>query len=119
MGGNLSATVSKLVQEVRHGRVALLMDQDGVSVERMTPGAGAGVEAIAGEYASLLRQARSVVAELNWGAPKSFSVRGAGGQVVFAFTPKDLLVGVEAGPAALRGQMRYALDRALTQLRVR
>ena len=74
------------------------------------------MEAIAGEYATLLRQARSVVAELNWGAPKSVSVRGAGGQVVFAFTPKELLVGVEAGPAGLRGQMRYALGRALTQL---
>ncbi len=116
MGGTLAATVSKLVQEVRHGRGAFLMDVNGIPIEHMAPVAGAGVEAIAGEYATLLRQARSLVAELNWGAPKSFSVRGAGGQVVFAFTPKDLLVGVEAGPAGLRGQMRYALDRALTQL---
>lgn len=92
------------------------MDVNGVPIEHMAPVAGAGVEAIAGEYATLLRQARSVVAEMNWGAPKSFSVRGAGGQVVFAFTPKDLLVGIEAGPAGLRGQMRYALGRALTQL---
>jgi predicted regulator of Ras-like GTPase activity (Roadblock/LC7/MglB family) len=116
MGGDLAATVSKLVREVRHGRGALFMDGDGVPVEQMAPGAGAGLEAIGGEYATLLRQARSVVAELNWGAPLSFSVRGPGGQVVFAFTPKDLLVGVEAGPAGLRGQMRYALGRALTQI---
>jgi predicted regulator of Ras-like GTPase activity (Roadblock/LC7/MglB family) len=116
MGGNLTATVSTLVQEVRHGRGALLMDRDGVAVESMSPVGGAGLEAIAGEYATLLRQARTVVAELNWGAPKSFSVRGHGGQVVFAFTPKDLSVGVEAGPAGLRGQMRYALGRALTQI---
>jgi len=116
MGGDLAATVSKLVQEVRHGRAALLMDVDGVPVERVAPVAGAGLEEIAGEYATLLRQARSVVAELNWGSPRSFSVRGAGRQVVFAFTPKDLLVGVEAGPAGLRGQMRYALGRALTQI---
>ena len=116
MGGNLAATVSRLVQEVRHGRGALLMDVDGVPVEHMAPVAGAALEAIAGEYATLLRQARGVVAELNWGPPKSFSVRGAGRQVVFAFTPKDLLVGIEAGPAGLPGQMRYALGRALIQI---
>jgi predicted regulator of Ras-like GTPase activity (Roadblock/LC7/MglB family) len=116
MGANLAATVSKLVQEVRHGRGALLMDGNGAPVERMAPGASAGLEAIAGEYASLLRQARSVVAELNWGAPKSLSVRGAEGQVIFAFAPKDLFVGVAAGPAGLRGQMRSALGRALTQI---
>jgi predicted regulator of Ras-like GTPase activity (Roadblock/LC7/MglB family) len=82
----------------------------------MAPVADANLEAIAGEYATLLRQARSVVAELNWGAPISFSVRRAGGQLVFAFAPKDLLVGVEAGPAGLRGQMRFALGRALIQI---
>ena len=116
MGGNLAAAFSRLVQEVRDGRGALLMDGDGVPVEHVAPVAGAGLEAIAGEYAVLLRQARSVVAELHWGAAKGFSVRGAGRQVVFAFTPKDLLVGVEAGPAGLHGQMRYALGRALTQI---
>lgn len=115
MGGPLASTVSNLIQEVRHGRGALLMDGDGVPVERVAPGAGVGLEAIAGEYAPLLRQARSVVAELNWGPPKSFSVRGVDRQVVFAFTRKELLMGIEAGPAGLLGQMRYALGRALTQ----
>ncbi len=116
MGGTLAATVSKLVQEVRHGRGALLMDVNGVSIEHMAPVAGVDVEAIAGEYAGLLRQARGLVDELQWGAPKSFSVRGASGQVVFAFAPEDLFLGVEAGPIGLRGQMRYALGRTLAQL---
>jgi predicted regulator of Ras-like GTPase activity (Roadblock/LC7/MglB family) len=92
------------------------MDADGVPVEHMGPVSGEGVEAIAVEYAPLLRQARGVIAELNWGTPKSFSVRGAGRQVVFAFAPKDLLVGVEAGPGGLGGQMRSALCRALSQI---
>jgi len=116
MTGNFEATVTGLVRAVRQGRGAVLMGWDGVPVEQAAPVAGTDVEAVAGEYASLLRHARSLVCELDWGSPRSFSVRGAGGQVVFAFAPKDLLLGVETGPTGLGGQMRYALGRALAQM---
>jgi len=116
MAGDLAKTVADLVPAVRQGKGAVLMDLDGVPVEQAAPVPGADLEAIAGEYASLLRQARGLVAELDWGSPKNFSVRGAAGQVVFAFAPRDLLLGVEAGPTGLRGQMRYALGRALAHM---
>ena len=92
------------------------MGEDGIPIVQATPVAGVDLEAVAGEYAGLLRQTRGLVDELQWGAPQSFSVRGASGQVVFAFAPEDLFLGVEAGPIALRGQMRYALGRTLAQL---
>jgi len=92
------------------------MGADGVLVEQAAPVAGADVEAVAGEYASLLRHVRSLATELDWGSPKSFSVRGTGGQLVFAFAPRDLLLGVETGPTGLCGQVRYALSRALSQI---
>ena len=116
MAGDLAKAVTDLVQAVRQGRGALLMGTDGVPIVQAAPVAGVDVEAVAGEYAGLLRQARGLVDELQWGAPKSFSVRGAGGQVLFAFAPGDLFLGVEAGPIGLRGQMRYALGRTLAQL---
>lgn len=95
------------------------MDPDGVRIEHAAPDgdvAGMNAEALAGEYASLLLQARSLAAELEWGSAKSFSVRGLGAQVVFAFGPKDLFLGVEAGPAGLGGQIRYLLRRALVHM---
>ena len=116
MAGNLAKIVADLVPAVREGQGALLMDPDGVSVEQAAPVPGADLEAIAGEYASLLRQARGLVAELDWGSPKNFSVRCAAGQVVFAFAPQNLHLGVEAGPTGLRGQIRYALGQALAQM---
>jgi predicted regulator of Ras-like GTPase activity (Roadblock/LC7/MglB family) len=92
------------------------MGGDGVPIAQAATDAGVDVEAVAGEYAGLLHQARTLVDELRWGAPKSFSVRGAGGQVVFAYATEGLFLGIEAGPIGLRGQMRYALGRTLAQL---
>lgn len=116
MAGDLAKAVTDLVQAVRQGRGALLMGADGVPIAQAVPVAGVDVGAVAGEYAGLLRQARGLVDELQWGAPKSFSVRGPSGQVVFTFAPEDLFLGVEAGPTGLRGQMRYALGRTLAHL---
>jgi predicted regulator of Ras-like GTPase activity (Roadblock/LC7/MglB family) len=116
MAGDMAKAVTELVQAVRQGRGALLMGEDGIPIVQAAAVAGVDVEAVAGEYAGLLHQARVLVDELQWGAPKSFSVRGASGQVVFAFAPEGLFLGVEAGPVGLRGQMRHALSRTLAQL---
>jgi predicted regulator of Ras-like GTPase activity (Roadblock/LC7/MglB family) len=116
MAGDLAKTVAGLIQAVRQGQGALLMDLDGVPVEQAASAAGPDLETIAGEYAGLLREARSIAAELGWGAPRRFGVRGASRQVVFAFAPGDLVLGVEAGGAGLRGQMGYAVTQALGQL---
>ncbi len=116
MTTDLARVVADLARAVRKGQGALLMDLDGVPVEQAAPAPGADMEAIAGEYAGLLRQARSLVAELEWGAAKGYSVRGASRQVVFAFGPGDLALGVEAGHLGMRGQMRHAMAQALGQL---
>ncbi len=116
MTADLAKTVADLVQAVREGRGALLMALDGVPVEQAASAGGADLEAIAGEYAALLRQAQALSAELECGAPLRFSVRGAHRRVVFAFVPGDLALGVDAGPAGLRGQMRHVADQAARQL---
>src|SRR3970282_2709011 len=97
MPADLAKAVTDLVQAVRQGRGALLMGEDGVPIVQAAPVAGVDVEAVAGEYAGLLRQARGLVDELQWGAPKSFSVRGAGGQVLFAFSAPGTCVGGGGG----------------------
>jgi predicted regulator of Ras-like GTPase activity (Roadblock/LC7/MglB family) len=116
MDTDLAKTVTDLVQAVRDGRGALLMALDGVPVERVASAAGVDFEAIAGEYAGLLRQAQALSAELDCGAPIRFSVRGTNRRVVFAFVPGDLALGVEAGPAGLRGQMGYLAAQAAGQI---
>ncbi len=116
VAADLAKTVADLVRAVPQGQGALLMNLNGVPVEQAASADRAELEAIAGEYAGLLRQARAMAVELNCGAPQRFSVRGTHRQVVFAFVAGDLVLGVEAGPASLRGQMRYAIAQAVGQL---
>lgn len=116
MTADLAKTVADLIQSVREGQGALLMALDGVPVEQAASAGGAEPEAIAGEYAGLLRQAQALAAELDCGAPLHFSVRGANRRVIFAFVPGDLVLGLEAGPTSLRGQMRHAVAQAAGQL---
>ncbi len=115
MTADLAKTLADLLQGVREGRGALLMALDGVPVEQAASAGGVDLEAIAGEYAGLLRQAQGLSAELECGEPLRFSVRGANRRVVFTFVPGDLALGVEAGPAALRGQMRHVAKQAARQ----
>lgn len=113
---DLVRVVADLAQAVRRGRGAFLMDLDGVPIELAASGAGADLESVAGEYASLLREARALVTELDWGAVRSYSVRGESRQVLLAFVPGDLALGVQADRLGLRGQMRHALAQAVSQL---
>jgi predicted regulator of Ras-like GTPase activity (Roadblock/LC7/MglB family) len=116
MAADLAEAVAELVRAVRGGRGALLMALDGVPIEQAGAAQGAGMEGLAGEYAGPLRQARALAAELQGGAPRRFSVRGAARRIVFAFVPGDLVLGAEAGPAGLAGQMRYAIAQATGRL---
>lgn len=116
MSADLAQAVAELLGRVRAGERALLMAPDGVPVEQAGVAGGADGHALAGEYAGPLRQARALAAELGCGAPRRFSVRGAGRHVVFAFLPGDLILGVGAGPAGLPGQMRYAITQATGRL---
>lgn len=116
MTADLAKTVENLMQAVRGGQAALLMALDGVPVEQAAPAGGADLEAVAGEYAGLLRQAKALMDELDCGVPQRFCVRGTNRQVMFAFVPGELALGVEAGPTGLRGQMREAVARAAGQL---
>jgi predicted regulator of Ras-like GTPase activity (Roadblock/LC7/MglB family) len=116
MTPDLANAVAKLVQAVGDGQGALLMALDGVPVEQAPPAPGADLEAIAGEYGGLLRQALALAAELNCGVPQRFSVRGTNRRVVFAFVPGDLAVGVEGGPASLCSQIRHAVAQAAGRL---
>lgn len=116
MSADLAQTVAELAQAVREGQGALLMALDGVPVEQAVPPGGEDIEAVAGEYAGLLRQVQALSAELGCGAPLRFSVRGMQRGVVFAFVPGDLVLGVTAGPTGLRGQMRHVIAHAAGQL---
>lgn len=116
MPADPAQAVANLVGAARAGERALLMALDGVPVEQAGVAGGADGEALAGEYAGPLRQARALTAELGCGAPLRFSVRGAGRHMVFAFLPSDLILGVGAGPAGLPGQMRYAITQAIGRL---
>lgn len=117
MTEDLGTRLARLARAVRDGRGAVLMDLDGVPVEQVPRAPGVDLEAVAGEYAALLRQARTLATEMDWGAPRSLSVRGARLQVTFGFLPSgDLAVGVETGPAGLSGHARYLVAEALFQL---
>jgi predicted regulator of Ras-like GTPase activity (Roadblock/LC7/MglB family) len=116
MTPDLGNAMANLVQAVEDGQGALLMALDGLPVEQAPPPGRADLEAIAGEYGGLLRQALALAAELDCGVPQRFSVRGANRRVVFAFAPGDLALGVEAGPASLCSQVRRAVAQAAGQL---
>jgi predicted regulator of Ras-like GTPase activity (Roadblock/LC7/MglB family) len=116
MVADLARTVADLVQAVRQGQGALLMAMDGVPVEQAGSTGGGNLEAVAGEYAGLLQQAKALAAELHCGEPRLFSVRGTSRQLVFAFVPGNLVLAAEAGPEGLHAQMRHAIIRAAGQL---
>jgi predicted regulator of Ras-like GTPase activity (Roadblock/LC7/MglB family) len=116
MSADLTKTVADLVQSVREGRGALLMSLDGVPIEQAASAGGTDLEAIAGEYAGLLHQAQALSAELDCGVPLRFSVRGSKRRIVFAFVPGEMVLGVEAGPTSLRGQMQHVVAQATGQL---
>ena len=118
MTTDLARVVAELARGVWKGHGAFLMDLDGVPIEQVGPATAADLESIAGEYAGLLRQAQALVTEMDWGAATSYSVRGTTRQVVFAFAPGDLVLGVEARGLGVRGQMRHALGQAVGQLSV-
>ena len=116
MIADLERTLADLARTVRSGQGAVLMDLDGVPIAQAAPGPGAEPDSVAAEYAGPLRQAQSLAADLDLGAPLGYSVRGTGGLFVFAFAPGDLVLAVGARSAGLRGQMRHALTCALGRL---
>jgi predicted regulator of Ras-like GTPase activity (Roadblock/LC7/MglB family) len=117
MAADLEGTLADLARTVRSGQGAVLMDLDGVPIAQAAQGPGAELESVAAEYVGPLRQAQSLAADLDLGAPRGYSVRGTGGLFFFAFAPGDLVLAVGADSTGLRGQMRHALIRALGQLR--
>ena len=116
MSADLAAAVATLLQSVRGGRGALLMDLDGVPIEQATAEPELNAEALAAEYAGLLRHAQSAAAGLRWGAVRSLSVRGAASLVVFRIVSGELALGAETGPTDSRGQTRQAIEEAASQL---
>jgi len=92
------------------------MGTDGVPVEQAVAASGADLETVGGEYAGLLRQAQALATELECGAAQRFTVRGMNHRVVFAFAQSDLVLGAQAGPRGLSGQMRYVIRRAVSEL---
>lgn len=116
MTADLAKSVADLLHAVRGGQGTLLMDLDGVPVEQAGSAGGAGMEAVAGEYAGLLQQAQALAVELGCGTPQRLSVRGATRCIVFAFVPGELALGVASGPGGLCGQMRHAIARVAGQL---
>lgn len=116
MSHDLAETVAGVVREVRDGRGALLLDLDGIIIQQAMLAAGPDLEAVAGEYAGLLRAARGLAGAMGWGAARSYSVRGREGILAFGFAPSDLVLGVAAGPGGLSGQMRSGVLRGAAQL---
>ena len=115
MSGDLAVLLSA-AQSVRGGRGALVMDLEGVPIEQASREPGADPGSLGGEYTVLLREARVLAAALGWGEARTFGVRARERRVVFAFAPHELMVGVEAGPTGLPGQMRHAASRAAARL---
>jgi len=92
------------------------MGMDGIPVEQTVLAPGTDLEAIAGEYAGLLPQARALASELECGAAQRFTVRGVNHRMVFAFTGGDLVLGVQAASRGLCGQIRYAISKAMSEI---
>jgi predicted regulator of Ras-like GTPase activity (Roadblock/LC7/MglB family) len=111
MTQELASSLAVLVQGVRDGRVALVMDADGMVVAS-AGGESALAESVAGEYGVILREAKSLCEARGWGALRSFTVQGAELRLVFADLPGDLTLGLSGGPEALVGLMRQAAGSA-------
>ncbi len=116
MVADLAETVKGLARAVRECRGAILMGMDGIPVEQTVLAPGTDLEAMAGEYAGLLPQARALASELLCGALQRFSVRGVNHRVVFALTEGDLVLGVQAASTGLCGQIRYAISKAMSEI---
>lgn len=105
MTRSLEASLDYLLDGVRDGQAALLMDGDGVLVA--ASGAQSLLaESIAGEYGVILSEATAFCEARGWGALGTFTVQGGALRVAFAPAGNGLTVGLAGGPDALVAQMR-------------
>ena len=117
MTEDLASPLAALVRDVRDGRVALVMDADGMVVAS-AGGESAQTESVAGEYGVILREAQSLCEARGWGALQTFTVQGASLRLVFAGVPGQLMLGLSGGPESLVGLMRQAAASAAPGLGV-
>ena len=110
------AVLAALVEQVRGGRSAFLMDQDGILIGQASAERSGDLEAVAGECSGLMREVRAVASASGWGEPRTLTLRGNGGYLVFGFGRGDLVCGLEAGQEGIGGQLRQAVLQALDKL---
>jgi len=115
MTQDLASSLATLVQGIRDGRVALVMDADGMVVAS-AGGETALAESLAGEYGVILREAQSLCEAEGWGPLRTFTVQGASLRLAFGEIPGDLRLGLSGGPEALVGLMRRAVGAAAPDL---
>ncbi len=109
--------VETLKQAAFGVRGVILVDPQGTLLARAEAGVPDRDIALAREYANPVRQACVLAAEVGWGPAWRLSLRGEAGQAVFAFLPGGLVLGVEADPSGLPGQLREQAARAVAALR--
>ncbi len=108
--------VETLKQAAPGVRGAILLDPEGTLLARGEGDLPDRDNALAHEYAEAVQQVSTLAAEVGWGPARRLSVRGEGGQAVFAFLPGGLILGVEATPSGLPGQLREQAARAAAAL---
>ncbi len=109
--------VETLKQAASGVRGVILLDPQGTLLARAEADLPDNDIALAREYANPVRQACVLAAEMGWGSLWRLSLRGEAGQAVFAFLTGGLVLGVEADPSGLPGQLREQATRAIAALR--
>ncbi len=111
MTQDLASSLATLVGGIRDGRVALVMDAEGMVVAS-AGGERALAESLAGEYSVILREVQSLCEVQGWGPLRTFTVQGASLRLAFGEIPGDLRLGLSGGPEGLVGLMRRAVGSA-------
>jgi len=116
MTGTLSTSLASLLDGVRDGRSAFLMDADGVLVA-VSGDSPAIAEPLAGEYVGILHEAVSLCEAEGWGALRALAVRGKALRVVMVPASGGLTVGLSGGPASFLSQLRQTAGAAAPAFR--
>ncbi len=114
--GNMTAKLTGLIEGVRGGRSAFVMDREGMLVAQASHGGPGDAETAAGECAGVVREVRAVAETSGWGELRTLSLRGAGWRLVLGFGRGDLVCGLETGSEGVGGQMRQAVRQTLDEL---
>jgi predicted regulator of Ras-like GTPase activity (Roadblock/LC7/MglB family) len=106
----------RVADRVPETQLVMVMDTDGITVDKLVVQADANLEAIAAEYTTLLRASVSAASDTNLGDLKELQVVTERMVALLVSITPEYFLFAALSPGALTGRARFALRSAAASL---